>query len=355
MARTIAKDGGAVYNVSTPAYAGRRSGRLTGGVCTVMKRIKAFVETQSSLVMVAGAVLGLLFPFGAYIPPQVIICVLASLIFFACFKMDMPLSATLRWKNGLFYVLRFVAFPLILWRLAGWVVPDYATGLLLQALCPVAAAGAALASIYGGSVTFTFAITVLSSFLCIFVIPAIMHLTGNAHVVIPVGHMMETLACCILLPSVIFYGVRKKPGIVRFSGNYGRMLSVLLCTTNIFIILARLRSFFLAHPADILLPFALNIVFYAIAIFMVWPLKARRVMRVGYMTASGMNNVALGVGLAMLYFDQKTILLLVCGEFAWSLMQPVAALAARHMPDNLPQSATAPDAGPRGVEHGRAG
>jgi len=300
-----------------------------------MSGFKHFVEVQSSWVMVLGAVFGLLFPWGSYIPPQVIICVLACLIFLACFKMDMPLTATLSWKNALFYVLRFICFPLVLWRVASWIVPDFATGLMLQALCPVAAAGAALASIYGGSVTFTFAITVLSSFLCIFVIPAIMHLTGNANVEIPVGHMMQTLAACILLPSIIFYFVRKKPVIQDFSANYGRMLSVLLCTTNIFIILARLRGFFLAHPTEVILPFFLNIIFYAVAIFMVWPLRAGHTMRVGYMTASGMNNVALGVGLAMLYFDQKTILLLVCGEFAWSLMQSVAAKAAQHMPDNV--------------------
>lgn len=314
-----------------------------------MRRIKNFVENHASAIMLAGGVLGLLYPYGDALPGEAIILFLAALIFCSCFKLTAPMTSVVTGSNALFCLMRFILFPLLLWLVCRWLMPDYTTGLFLLALCPVAAAGPALASLYRGNVTQVFALTIVSNLSCVVIIPAALALTGHNGVHMPVLPMLRTLALCIVLPCGIYGLARHNRTIATAIGHYGRIASVLLVGMIVFLVLTKKRDYFLAQPAAAIAPLVLDILFYLVTLYLglFWtsllprPFRhlrqhGARADRIGYMVSSSLNNVAIGAGLAFLYFDEKTIAIFVTGELAWCLMPFLAERAARHIPADAP-------------------
>lgn len=310
-----------------------------------MRSVKSFVENHSSIIMLAGGILGLLYPYGDALPGQALILLLAALIFCSCFKLTAPVASVVTGSNALFCLLRFILFPQLLWLICRWAIPDYTTGLFLLALCPVAAAGPALASLYRGNVTQVFALTIVSNLSCVVIIPAALALTGHSGVQMPVLPMLRTLALCILLPCGVYGLTRHNRTIATTIGQYGRIASVLLVGMIVFLVLTKKRDYFLAEPTAAIAPLALDILFYLVTLYLglFWTRllpgpyrRGGRADRVGYMVSSSLNNVAIGAGLAFLYFDEKTIAIFVTGELAWCLMPFLAERVARRIPADAP-------------------
>lgn len=292
-------------------------------------RIQRFVENHASAVMLAGGVLGLIYPYGESLPSTAIIVFLATLIFGACFKMNAPLASALNARSVLFFVARFVLFPLLLWVVAHWTIPAYAAGLMLLALCPAATAAPALTGLYRGNVTLAFALTVVSNLACVGLIPAAMSLCGHGGTPIPAGPMLRTLTLCVLLPCALYGLVRHRKPIAAFVGRYDRFAAVLLVGAIAFLVLTKKRAFFLAHPQEMLMPLLIVLGFYLATLPFSLCLRTRASDRIGYLVAATLNNVAIGAGLAFLYFDEKTIALFVAGEFGWCLMPFLTERIAR--------------------------
>lgn len=285
-----------------------------------MRTFQRFIESHASAVMLTGGMLGLIFPFGAGLPNEAIVVFLATLIFFSCFKLNAPLISTVNGRSGLFCAARFALFPLALWALARWLIPNYAAGLLLLALCPAATAAPALTGLYRGNVTLAFTLTIVSNFACVALIPLAMGLCGHGGEPIPAGLMLRTLALCILLPCALYALARKNRFATNFVGRYDRFAAVILVGMIAFLVLTKKRAYFLAHPQAVLEPALIVAVFYILSLLLGLCMRGHPSERIGYVVASALNNVALGAGLAFLYFDEKTVALFVTGEFGWCLM-----------------------------------
>jgi predicted Na+-dependent transporter len=132
--------------------------------------------------------------------------------------------------------------------------------------------------------------------------------------------MFKTLVSCILLPGSIYALTRRIRPIAAFSLNYGRLLTVFLVASGIFIVFAKKRDFILSHPDSIAIPFVFVLFFFVLAGLVGASVRAAPKDKIAYFTASSFNNLGLGIGLAFLYFDEKTIALMIAGQYAWTLL-----------------------------------
>jgi bile acid:Na+ symporter, BASS family len=300
-----------------------------------MQIIKHAIENNPGRSMIVAGVAGLVFPYGALIPNGVLVAILAALIFLSCFRINTPLRAVFSWRPLVFCLMRYVALPILLWGICKEIAPSYALGILLLALCPAGTSSAALTGMYDGDVTLAFVITILSNIACVFLIPAVTGIFGHASMALPVFAILKTIVLCIVLPGVVYIPLRRRRPLVEYSRIYGRLTVVIMISLLVFIALAKSRDYFLANPQGMIAPLLLAAVFYIIAIAFGFVIKTARPERIAYGVCSAFNNNGLGIGLALMYFDQKTIALLVVTEIAWSFLPLFVQPVVKRLPENV--------------------
>jgi predicted Na+-dependent transporter len=289
-----------------------------------MNKLTRLIENNLGLSIIISSLAGLAFPYGAPIPKETIIVLLAILIFLSCFKITEPLRAVLSWKIFAFCLLRYVAAPVVLWIVCREIAPAFALGVLLLALCPAAAASAALTGIFKGNVAQALAVTIVTSLASILLIPAIIGILNHQTVAVSAYEMLKTLGLCILLPCALYLLLREKAALKNFNRSYGRLAPVVIMSLTSFVALAKTRDYFLVNPQDLLIPLAVASVFFVCVMALGLAIKAPMQDRIAYIVCSTFSNSLLGTGLALLYFDQKTTAFMIVASLMFSFMPAIA-------------------------------
>ena len=295
------------------------------------QKLRRWLESNPGPAMVLGGCLGLVFPYGDWLPNATISFLLAALIFLSCFRMTAPLQAAMGWRPFVFCAIRFILFPVLLWGVAHKMMPDYALGLLLLALCPAGASSAALTGIYGGNVGLGLLLTIISSLTCIVTIPWLTDALASVQVAVSPWALMASIAFCILLPAACYYALREQKHLVMIDRRHGRLMSVVLISFLIFVVVTKKRADIFAQPEMLAVPLLLACAFYGLILLISFSIPAPREDRISYGIGSTFNNNALGLSLAFLYFDATTILLLLSTEIIWASLPLFVAPAVRHI------------------------
>jgi len=289
--------------------------------------IKERIANNPGASMIVAGLAGLAFPYAAAIPDITIIAFLAGMIFIGCFKIHVPLSSISIWRPIGFCVVRFAIAPVIAWKICMMVAPSYAVGIFLLALCPAGASSAALTGLYNGNVTLALLVTVISSVASVFLIPVMMSTFGHMVIHLPITSMLETLVFCILLPGALYIPLRRHKPLLDFTHHYGRLTTVIIISVMAFIVIAKKRDYFFDHPEQIFEATLVCATWYAVAALIGFAMRVPREDRIAYGVGSAFNNSALGIGLAFMYFDEKTVILLIATEVIWCAlplaMQPI--------------------------------
>ncbi len=292
-----------------------------------MRALKQWIENNPGWSMIILSFAGLAFPYGNIFPDALIITILGTMIFLSCFRINVPLRSVVSLKPFLFWFLRYVFLPVLLWAFCIKIAPDFALGLLLLALVPAGASSAAIAGIYNGNVALALFVTIISSIGSVFLIPSVIGGLNQLDVAVPAASILKTLVLCVFLPGVIYLLVRGGAPLQRYSSSYGRVTSVILMSVLAFIGLSKKRDFFLVQPQEMVAPFLVAAAFFSFALALGFLVRARREDRIANGVCSAFNNTSLGVGLSLLYFDEKTIAVLIAALFLWSflplLVQPI--------------------------------
>ncbi|MFA4994358.1 MAG: bile acid:sodium symporter [Bdellovibrionales bacterium] len=289
-----------------------------------MEKITQFVENNLGLSTVIFCFAGLAFPYGAWIPDETIIATLAILMFLSCFKITEPLRGVFSVKPVVYCLLRYAVLPVLLWAACREFAPTFALGVLLLALCPAATSAAAFSGIYKGNVALTLAITIISSLASIFLIPATIGALQHQTIAVPALAMLKTLSLCILLPGGLYLLLRDREFLKNYSQSHGRFTSVVLVSLMVFVAMSKTRDYFLVNPQDLILPLFIAAGFYALAMFLSFSIRASRQDRIAYGVSSAFNNGLLGTGLAVLYFDERTIAVIVAANLIWTFLPAFA-------------------------------
>lgn len=289
-----------------------------------MNKIQQTIESHSGLVMLLGGAIGLAFPYGSDFPGEIIVAFLAITMFLAFFKIDKPLHAVFSWKIPALYLLRYLLFPIGLWALSLRMAPAYATGFLLLGLCPAAIASPAFVGLYNGNVALAFVLSVLTNVGSVFLIPAAMSLLTHSTQQVSAFSLLKSLAECVLLPGALFLLTRRNRIIKTFAQNKGRMITVVLGSLGIFIALSKKRAFILGHlDEELVLVLAVSL-FYIVSAALGYAFKNARKDKKTYGISASFNNIGIGISLAIVYFDERTIALIVVAQILWPILPFVA-------------------------------
>lgn len=285
-----------------------------------INKLKIWIEQNPALMMLLGSFLGLLFPYGEKIPTELMILILATIIFLSCYKITAPISQSFNLSSLGYILLRFVLLPLMLWYLCSLVFPDYALGLLLLALCPAGTASPAFTDLFKGNIGLSLFITVISSLISVAIIPLLIGLTWHSQIKLEILPIFQSLALCILLPGGLYLFMRQNKQIKEFSFSFGKLFAVIGITLMIFIVFTKKRSFFIDHLDQMAIPFLLNFIFYFMAIAVGFLFGKTPQDRLTYSVTSGFNNTGLGISIALLNLDDYAVAVILASEFFWVLL-----------------------------------
>jgi bile acid:Na+ symporter, BASS family len=286
--------------------------------------MRNLIETNFGLVLLISCVVGLAIPALANVPDASASVALAMLTYASCFKLKDGGFEEIRWGNiVLFYMVRYIVLPIVLFVINLKLFPAYAASIFLLALLPTAVSSPAFANMFGGRVPPTFAIVILSTILAPFLIPMQCSLVlADANITPTPLPLFKTLAFCVFVPMVLYFATRKFTRLGTVMYDNVKLFSIILVAFVIALVIAKQREFIINHTADIIIPILLTLVCYSIFLACGW-LFARgqaRDIRISFATCSMFNNIALGVSIALLHFPQNVILFVAVSEMAWAVL-----------------------------------
>jgi BASS family bile acid:Na+ symporter len=294
-----------------------------------MTGIKNFIENNFSLLLLVGFIAGFFTPSLGEISDEIVIFLIAVLIFLSCadintkdfFNVDV-------FQIGLFTLLRFAVFPLVLFYLAYLLVPEYAVGVLLLSLMPAGMAVASLCSMSKApnSVPIGLSLTIISSLLAPFFIPAVYSFLGQTLEVDVLG-LFITLSLVVFVPIILYLGiVRKFQTLHNQIKKYNQTSAVVILSVVLLIVMASQKEEFLGNLDLIVYGLIIMTVLFAVyyAFGIAFSLFVEKEQRVAYIFSSGAMNNSLAVGLAFAYFSPTISLFLVLSEIVFSFYIAVA-------------------------------
>lgn len=283
-----------------------------------------FIRKYFSLILLATFFLGLISPdIGEYTAP-VIIAALILIIFTSFFKIDLSRKALLEntRKALIFYVLRFIALPVLIFFLLVGFSDFYAISALLVFLLPAAVASPAFTDLFKANVNLSLNILIYSSFLSILSIPLFTSLLIGDSVDIDRVAMFKTLVITIVIPFVVHLPLRRVAVIREAMLKSNSILTVIGLIVMLLVAVAQHKTVLL-EDIGIGLEYAFaSLLMYAALYLVGWWLfmRAHRDDKVTFSVSSGANNIGLGITLTALYFSPSINIFFIIAQLSWVLL-----------------------------------
>lgn len=285
--------------------------------------MKTWIENNFAIVLLLGGVIGFFVPsMGDEVNNKIIVFLIGALVYFACpsIKRADLLDVDI-FQVGLFTLIRFAIFPIVLFYLATMFIPNYAIGILLLSLMPSAMAVASLCMISGGKTALGISLTIIASILTPVLVPSVFAFLGHQVEVNEIG-LFVTLVLVLFVPFIVyFYGTSRLQKHKKWVADFGKMASILTMAFLLLIILSSYKEQFLDN-LDLLLKggfimFGLFFLFYLFGF--VFSYFVPKDQRSTYILSSGAINNGLAIGLSFIYFSPETTFFIVISEIVWCL------------------------------------
>ena len=274
--------------------------------------------------MLFGCIVGLFIPKLGAFTSKGIPFLLGTVIFSSMFKIDMDKDAMKKdlSKASVYYILRFVALPVVLFYLFKPLSDFYSSALFLLSLLPVAVSAPAFTEIFKGDVTLSITSVVLSNALSPFVIPFMCSFFLRNTQPIDSMKMFETLAYTVILPIILHFPFRSQTKFKNWVLNNNAVITVVCIATLFAMAISKFKFEILAHYHILPLYLALSFVVYGLLYVIGWYIvpKAAKNDRISYSVGSGANNIGLGVALTIIYFPAELNILFIVSQIMWTLV-----------------------------------
>jgi len=282
--------------------------------------IARIFEDHFLIILAGSVVLGLYLPWIDGAPSVLLLILLGATIFFSSFQIQVREIRSLAWGPVIrFYLLRFIALPVVLWVVASRGLEMFAPGIFLLALMPSGAASPGIAHIYKGNISLSLVLVVLSSLLAPIVVPPLLTWFTGKTVSLDIVGLFTTLSLTIFLPVVFHLIFRRSQKLMTAFRRVTSPAVVSLVALMIMIIIAKQREYILDHldtlPGFLGVSLGVFLVFYLFGWFS--SRSGHHKNRVSYALASGVNNTALGIVISFLYFPAPVSTFLVISELPW--------------------------------------
>lgn len=283
-----------------------------------------FAKKNFNLILFFATVAGLILPPPGKLSGPLILAVLFVIIFTSSFKVDFSPTffKSQSQKVVLFYFLRFLALPMVLFVIIRPFSLFFASNVFLLAILPGGVTAPAFTNVFKGNITLALALLILSSFLAPFILPFISSWIIGEALQVDKFQLSLTLFVTVILPYLCHLSVRKKQGVNRWVQKYDSFISIIGISLIFALAIAEYRPVLLAQPSLILPSFIVSVAAFALLYLFGWFLffRSSKMDKMALLFISGANNVALGVVISFLYFPVETGVFFVVCEIVWVLM-----------------------------------
>lgn len=283
-----------------------------------------FAKKNFNLILFLATAAGLVMPPSGKLSGPLILAVLFVIIFTSSFKVDFSPAffKSQSQKVILFYLLRFLVLPVILYVSIRPFSPFFAANVFLLAILPGGVTAPAFTNVFKGNITLALALLILSSFLAPFILPFISSWIMGEALQVDKFQLFLTLFITVILPYLCHLPVRKRQRINHWVQQHDSFISIMGISLIFALAIAEYRPILLEEPGLILPSFGVSIAAFALLYLFGWFLFfwSSKSDKIALLFNSGANNVALGVVISFLYFPIETGVFFVVCEIVWVLM-----------------------------------
>ena len=285
----------------------------------MLSRLNKLTSEYVSLIILSGILIGFLSDIFGKIGNTTLAVILFLELFLACFTIKVDDLKAIKLKTvSLFFVLRFIAFAILLYYLALPFSAYLAATLLLLTLLPAGVSSPGFASLFKANVALTLAIVLVSSLLAPLYIPFIIkHIAGN-NISINALEMLLTILLIVVLPIIVHLPFRKSKTIHNFMVEFNPLLLMPLVWITIVVPISRFRnqifeslSYSILGIIGFLVLYGLYVVF-GILVAKKYSATCQR----SYATASCIHNITLGVVVSLIYLPNQVSSLVILANIA---------------------------------------
>jgi BASS family bile acid:Na+ symporter len=285
-------------------------------------RLTRFVRASFVPLLGVFVVLGFVVPRRALLPTEFMLPALAAMVFVSSFRIAATgLRGIAFARIGVFCAARYVVLPPVLWWISSRIDPVFGLAVLLLTLAPAGTASPGVAAMYGGNVALSITLLVVSSLAAPFLIPAMLQVTIARSIEIDLWGVFRSLLYTILIPIILHVPVRRARRVARWIRENDSLFVVPLIGVLIVTVIGHQRDIVLRDPVGSMLFVVASFVLFALYFVVGWSINRGVAIgdRASYALASGVNNTAMGLVLAYLYFPAEVAVFFVAAELAWVL------------------------------------
>lgn len=282
--------------------------------------MRILIENNFGPLLALGFILGLITPGIDHLPDELIAVFVSCVMFIACFQTDAQELRGIKLNIALgFYLLRFILLPIVLFYVFDFFLPAYSLAVLVLASMPAGVTCPAITGLILGNVSLSFLLTVSTNLLTPFVVPALIAAVSNTEISIDLEKLLIALATIIFLPALLHLPLRRVSSVHKWFVDNAAVLTILCILPNVVLVTAKRRVYFFEQPLHMLEMLGILLLvfaaFYAVSRFVFS--KAPAAIRRTLLASSLINNVALGMSVALLYFPPEVALLLLLALIPW--------------------------------------
>ncbi len=280
------------------------------------------LDKYFSVALIFSCIIGLFLPGLEKIPSPFIAVLLSLIIYLSCFHINISEFYKLKISSILiFYILRFLLLPILLFYCAGLIVPSDSIALFLFSLMPAGISSSAFVTIFNGNVVLSFALLIVSTLLTPFVTPLLLKQFTHSVIEIKTIDVFFTLSLTIFIPIIVFMLTRNVKLLKSVLLEKGKSISIVVTLFLTTVVIGQQRLAILENPMSMLGQLFLSSMTYLIFYIFGWIVSPGKTLkeRITFSISSGANNNALGLSISTLYFPQSVSIFLVLSAIPWTL------------------------------------
>ena len=300
-----------------------------------MKRYLDFLEQRFWIILVVGAILGVLLPGGGEQILGWLEYVTMSVLLIVFLRIDLrDLFSHIKQPVFQLYlvIMCLLVVPTVLYLLALPFGQDISLSVLLLTSMPAGVASAALTGAFKGNATLSVVITVLTSLIAPLTVPFLFGVLTTATVDVSYWDMAGTLARVIFIPLIISQPIR------FIAGNWIDSKKQVFSIANmvfvgllIFTAISLQRDVYLHNPGAIIIPVIVTSILFAsvqaIGYNVAW--WREKVDKIAISSSFTYINLSIAILLAAKFLGKDVLLYTAAAEIPWTIMPMVFSTVIR--------------------------
>jgi bile acid:Na+ symporter, BASS family len=288
-------------------------------------------------VIFGSALMGVVFPQVGILFEPYLLYLMMSFLFLSFMKINFQVlldtSAKALVGLGKLAAIKLIALPAALYLLATLLIPEYAVPILLLSGISTGVVAPFLGDLIGADVSQVLRMTVISSVLVPFSLPALVKLLAGAEIAIPIELMVRMLALVIFVPIVMVAIMRRLlPRVLTALDARRFPISLAFFAMTNLGVFAKYSSFLYENPWQLLastgIAYVLSVIYY-LAGFVVTPGASRADRLAAGVSMAIVNNVLVMVFSAKFFGPLSPTLAAMYMFPFFTMIVPVKLIAER--------------------------